>query len=1625
MRKTTVPGLLLAMAIPWFAGFGGNRAAVAGELPANIVQNGDFGLDADNDGFPDGWGKSKGMSVQRDAGKAWLLIDGGGVGTSQKISLDPSWHKLNLTMRMRATDVVVGDEGWKDARLAMSFADAQGQRVGDWPNVFNASGKTDWIGCERSYVIPKGAAALLISPANYGTSGKVEFGDIAIAVVQERPRKEDLQLPAGVEDPWDPQAAEAVATRTRGRICINGLWRFIPVLGEAAGTMPPPGEGWGWFKVPGMWPGSAAWDVGAPAQRVLLAPCLETEVDFAKMDQAWYRREITVPAEWSGRRVFLEFTMLQTHAQLFVDEKPAGEMWFPGGRIEVTDAIVPGKRQSLAVLVTARPLEAESNVFMAPDRVLSTKATLKMKGIAGDVFLVGEPQENAIADVLVLPSTRRGEIRLDVGLVDAPRVAGKMKMSATIRDQGVTVMSFASAPFAASDLKGNRFSFAASWPDAKRWDTDSPGNMYEVSVALATADGELLDEFTPERFGFREFWIDGRNFMLNGSPIHLRSLFVRSICDYADRASLAGCLSLCGRSAEYGFNFLITSNYGFSPGLTGYMDALYEAADRTGMLVSCSLPHVKDHNWLKTPEDQARYRELTRWIIRRVQNHPSIVTYAMNHNATGYYGDQNPQKIDGVYDPATIDDPAFPVSKEFVHNRVQAEVAAGIAKACDPSRPVYHHSSGNLGDLHTINIYLNWAPLQERSDWLGHWATAGVKPLFFVEWGMPHVGSWSSYRGPEFIWRASVFQQIWDSEFAAAYVGERAYAMTPTKVEMTRKEESLWAAGNPFHFSNLCSILEKMDENYLEIQGLFIADNWRSHRTWGISAMLPWDQAGLWRRVKETPTREVPDSYQDLQRPGIVPDIVTAGKQYIYDMDEGSFAPSPLGKSFRRWNMPLLAYIGGGADGFTEKSRNFTPGETVEKRLVIVNDTRRDRSCTYTAGTSFGSERIDGKVVVPAGGKVFVPVSHLLPKGLKDSAQHLSATFDFGDGEVQEDEFELRVVASVTQGGGVWSMLGMGGKEWKLASTVELFDPRGLTAAVLDDLGVRYRMLKGNAPGEDCDILIIGREALADPALALDLSRITSGLKVVVFEQTHETLQNRFGLRGTVLGLRNAFVRVPSHPVLAGLSEENFRDWRGAATLTPPYLETELFETHDPRWTWCGFESTRVWRCGNRGNVASVLIEKPAKGDWLPLLDGGFDLQYSPLLQHVEGEGCIIFCQLDVSGRTERDPAALAICRNLLAYLDTFTPPCRRTVAYVGGKEGAAFLRTLGVAFTENAKVGSPAETLLVIGGGDEASVAGLLQAVEAGMSVLGLGLNEQDLDRLMPGVAKAKSVTQVSTMASDLSLVEYAGVSNADLHWRTVLPFAALEDVPPENGTAALAVVARGKGRIVLCQAAPWNFDYVAKPYVRTTYRRNGFLVSRLLANLGAPFAPIVSAKFASREPIFSVALADGWRGEPDRTQVGKDQGWWQAGFDDSAWAPIKVPGKFDVQRQDLDGYDGVFWYRLRFKVQDDMDVTKLKLWIGAVDDESWVWLNDEFLGEVTKATHPKDYWAFPREYALRSGLLRKGAENVLVIRVNDTYRNGGIVGSPELRGRFPWLDGPCLQEPIADDNPYRYYRW
>jgi len=1645
-RRTTAPAFsppaILLLALIAFCSGVRTMSAASSSNPAggrsapadNLVVNGNFETDADHDGRPDGWDWPSGAVRASSGDNHWLRLNGGHVASGQRIRLNPAWWRLTLSMRMRATGVVRGKEGWMNARLAMAFYDADGKRVGPWPNVFHAVGTTDWMDCRRNYYVPEGAVELRINPANFGDAGSVEFDDIVICVTRLRSQSRgDLPPPPEVPRPWDASAAWRQTSMTRERICLNGLWRFLPVLDDVPRNAPPKaGVGWGWFKTPGLWPPVVEIE-SERAQEILLPDHRLSKWAGRAFDQAWLRRDVVVPATWTGRRILLRFDLVQTHAAVFIDGQRAGEIWFPGGELDLSGRLSPG-RHRLDVLVTARPLSDTMTAFNAPGRTTKTKTYVRLRGLTGDVWLRSEPKDLAVTDVYVRPSVRKHSITFDFGLTRPAESGLRAEIAIRVAAPGTPdpVRRFVWPPaLLTTDARG-RYVLTAPWSDPKLWDVDSPQNLYTAVLTLYTADGGIVDQTLPVRFGFREFRIEGRRFLLNERPIHLRALLVRNTTESADKACLSSCLETCRRLQQYGFNFLITNNYGFDPGQVGYMNALPEACDRTGMLMSFSLPHPKAFQWkFDDPATAGRYRRFCTWLIRQVQNHPSIVLYASTHNATGYHGDQNPLKIDGKYDPDLA------VGKPRRFNRARALMAAEIVREIDPDRPVYHHESGNLGPMHTVNIYLNWAPRQERSDWLEHWQREGVKPVFFVEWGLPHISSWSSYRGPQFIWRCKAFQQIWDSEYAAAIRGESAYEMTPAKVQSLEHEELLWGRGEPFAWSALISVLRRTEENHIEIKAWFASDNWRSHRVRGASAMLPWDQDNLWRRVRATPPRMNPDRWQRLTAPGIVPDrFLAGGDSYLWDTGaRDNFEPTPLGRVFLRWNRPLIAWIGGAPENVTEKGHNVRPGERIRKQLIIVNDTRTTQHCRYSWTLGSGAAGGRGRVVVPPGESRYVPLTVRIPHDAPaGSPLVLRAEFAFDGGEQQSDEFTLHVV-SVDKPGPPRKRPPSSGRPPRIV----VFDPEGETVRLLRRIGIEFGVLRGRTVPDDANVLIVGRRALGLRQPLFDLSRCRPDLRVLLFEQTAEVLRDRFGFRVQQIGLRRVFPRVPDHPVFAGLSPANLVWWRGESTMLPPFIDVPVVETSPPKWNWCGFENTRVWRCGNRGAVTSVVIEKPPVGDWLPLADGGFDLQYTPLLRYIDPNGrMIVFCQLDVTGRTEPDPAAEVLCRNLVEWVATApAAPSPRRVAVLGKQpKGGDLVAELKLTPDQQHDVWctNPTGTVLVLLPGAAVDASRLLAAIAGGLHVLCLGMDAADIERLFPGVWTIREQRTPSFLLPAEGDPVWTGVSSADTHWRT-FPRIALLERTGAPGNPALRVLRGpeirsatnngGQGVVVFCQAAPWMFDAERQSRLRTTVRRNMFLLSRLLANLGVRTGSDAFDALSTPAPVYEVELTEGWCGIADPADVGRKQRWYAPEFDDKAWPAIRVPGTFESQRPELVDYDGLFWYRLRFRLPAAVPRREMMLDLGGIDDESWVWLNGKFLGAVTKESRPEDYWHFPRRYRIAPDNLRFEGENVLAVRVRDTYQTGGIRGRPRLSAPPPWLGRWYVQHPIADDDPYRYYRW
>ena len=191
-----------------------------------------------------------------------------------------------------------------------------------------------------------------------------------------------VPLPNGVEAVWDLDGAFRSATPTRERICINGLWRWQPTRNA---TNRVPTEGWGYFKVPGPWPGITSY-IQKDSQTVYRHPSWKDE-SLSSVTMAWYQREITIPVEWSGRRIAVYAEYLNSHATVFLDGIKIGEIRFPAGEVDITSACHPGGKHILSLLVTAMPLNAVIMSYNDTNAARQVKGTVERRGLCGDVFL--------------------------------------------------------------------------------------------------------------------------------------------------------------------------------------------------------------------------------------------------------------------------------------------------------------------------------------------------------------------------------------------------------------------------------------------------------------------------------------------------------------------------------------------------------------------------------------------------------------------------------------------------------------------------------------------------------------------------------------------------------------------------------------------------------------------------------------------------------------------------------------------------------------------------------------------------------------------------------------------------------------------------------------------------------------------------------------------------------------------------------------------------------------------------------------------------------------------------------------------------------------------------------------
>ncbi len=1544
--------------------------AISALAEPNLLPQGSFQNPGANTEWADGFNipQNEEFKVVSEEGKSWLRIENHDASRQLDyvhayVKVTPEMESLTISARLKATHLKTGTEGWHDARIAMSFEGGSFAYPSEVPEL---AADSDWVTKSVKLKVPKGASRLNLQPAMFHCTGVFEVAELTVTPeLKEPPRdkteNEDAKLPAGTNLDWEKGTVVQVNEK-RSTINLDGIWRFMPAQD---GVAEPPKAGWAYIKVPGSWQSAQ----GRPSDFVARASGPMWQLfDGSRVARAWYERQATIPSEWKGRSISLRFDRVSTDAIVYANGKECGKIQWPWGSVDITSAVTPGQTATIRVLVAAIADADAVGTFWQnalSSEISFSSATLRSRGLTGNVDLEGRVSEAQISDVFVRPSTRHKNISFDVELAGVKKSERIDCVAEILNEKGEVEKTFNGTAMVEPKLD-QTISFTWPWENPKLWDIGQP-NLY---TARLTITGAGVDDQYDQTFGFREFWIEGRQFYLNGTVAHLRQP-----CFYN------------GTRGQVGDNFSeMGSENVDARGDTSDSTRSLSEADHKGYLVAHYVLNANKYLMNSRRQigwEQNKERALNRaevWM-RHYRNHPSIIMWIAGFNFFNNAVDADPRHI-GRKDWG-ID------NERWQHLMALGKDMFEKLRALDPTRVYYSHAGAYTGDVYTMNCYLDLLPLQEREDWLTEWAQKGEMPVAMVEFGTPMD---CSYRRGRHGFESNITSEPLLTEYAAIYFGSDAYSVEEPKYRQYLHD--LFRGGMLYASSE--NHLDEFTNNH-KIQQLYRMNTWRSWRTAGLSGGLR-----TWSWMQD---------------------------------------------ALKEVNGPTLAWIAGPPGDYTAKEHNFSPGQTISKQIVLINDARQSQKfqANWTAsvgGKQIAQDHFEGSIA-PSEIRS-VPFQVNLPDNLLDSKTaaaegEIRLSSSIGD-STQTDKFPFRIIR----------------KEKSIQVSVGLVDPSGRTRKMLEQLGFETQPWEGGAT----PLLVIGRNGLKErPTLAAQLEDfVGNGGRALLFAQDPDWLWQSLGFRVCPKVSRRVFpiLSAVKDSSFESLNADDFRDWSGSSTLIEPFPEYSgnYFRGNEREQPYAG------WHWGNRGGVASAAIEKPHRSGWRPLLECEFDLAYSPLMELDYGKGRLIFCTLDLEDHAAIDPAAHRAAQRLIDYaLHAPLSPVANKVIYLGGGAGAAWLNRIGVTFDRAGSLNDHADVTLI---GSDAHIDSdaFSKYLENGGKAFVLPRSDSN-DFF--GIKWKAAPEKFAGSLSAPNWPESRGLSASDLRSRTFLdkPLPLLSAGAEIGADGLLGRKKIGKGVAIFCQIDPDHLSADEKTYLRYTRWRATRAVAQLLANLGCSFS--VDQRIFHPFNDWEANLDGTWQMQmtlklpaaKSEAAAVPDPGISEAAkklikedASNTGWASINLPQMLPL----LNESDGEVILKKEIQIPAEIAGKDMQLSLGSILGSDITYFNGVEIGRSDSTNAPNKQLEV--RYLLHGNLVRAGT-NTIVVRLFNRFGPSGFLGKP---GFFmgpngdksgPQATGPRLglemsltllpQGPQAlsyyhsdyrtdfqmGDNPYRYYRW
>jgi beta-galactosidase len=585
--------------------------------------------------------------------------------------------------------------------------------------------------------VNKGSVALGISVlALAAAAAQAQNGAPRVQPVQVDPARADWENPAVYARGKLPASATGFPFESRERalaghrtqssrfLLLNGDWKFA--FSPDADRLPAGFErpdydvsAWKSIKVPSDWQ-TQGYDQARYNNITYPFPANRPLIPHATNPVGSYRRDVEVPANWTGQDVILHIGAAGSAYNVWVNGQKVGyseDSKLPS-EFDVTKLVRPG-RNTVAI-----------QVFRWSDgSYLEDQDFWRVSGIEREVFLMAAPKAR-VRDVFVhagLDKAYRDGVlstELAVTAADRPMTARITLMDG---DRQVLVKEARVAPGRAE----RNVTLAATVPGVRPWTAETP-NLYLLMVELLDAGGNVV-QATPQKIGFRTVEMRGGRVSVNGRPIIIRGVNRHEhdpeTFHIISLESMRRDIELMKRN---NINAVRTSHYPNDP-------RWYALADEYGLYVMDEA-NIESHAYMdyanKHPQDRAKYQigfdpawegahvsRVTN-MLERDKNHPSIIFWSLGNEA-------------GI-------GPNF-------------EKAAAALRRRDPGRLISYLGWGTLDWDHQPNAYVDiYAPMYDDIEKMVDWANDPTRTQPMIQCEYAHVQGNSGGN----------FKDYWDTIYA-------------------------------------------------------------------------------------------------------------------------------------------------------------------------------------------------------------------------------------------------------------------------------------------------------------------------------------------------------------------------------------------------------------------------------------------------------------------------------------------------------------------------------------------------------------------------------------------------------------------------------------------------------------------------------------------------------------------------------------------------------------------------------------------------------------------------------------------------------------------------------------------